>query len=181
MKRTLLISALAILCAHGTTLASFAALIPAPEEGSKVKSIHVTAKSIEQLPEGRKYVIDLTRGDEMYDLDAAERPIDFSRIILRTSEGESAISFWLGNIFSAKAGAGLHPQRIAIGTTKAFRSVGLPRGPRSSSAGLGFSCGAIGCICHGDFDCNDMFSTNSCGAWATCYIWGTDVICICGR
>lgn len=29
--------------------------------------------------------------------------------------------------------------------------------------GLGYSCSAIGCICWGDFDCNNMFTDGVCG------------------
>jgi hypothetical protein len=47
------------------------------------------------------------------------------------------------------------------------------------SSGLGFSCGPWGCICTGDADCNDMFSTNACGPYAVCSI--DHGFCICGR
>ena len=47
--------------------------------------------------------------------------------------------------------------------------------------GLNFSCGALGCICHGDFDCNNMFGGNACGSWPSkCYERGPGpVYCIC--
>jgi hypothetical protein len=47
---------------------------------------------------------------------------------------------------------------------------------------LGFACAPWGCICTGDADCNDMFSTNACGSRAVCF---TDarggVVCVCVR
>jgi hypothetical protein len=37
----------------------------------------------------------------------------------------------------------------------------------------GYMCGALGCICYGDFDCNNMFTDGVCGSWpAKCYSRG---------
>ena len=49
--------------------------------------------------------------------------------------------------------------------------------------GLGFSCDRTSCRCDGDSDCNDMFSTDVCGANAFCYLgWLTgEWVCICQR
>jgi hypothetical protein len=58
------------------------------------------------------------------------------------------------------------PQRSAFGSASA---IGATR--------LGFNCAPWGCVCTGDADCNDMFSTNACGPWAICI----DNVCFCGR
>ena len=42
---------------------------------------------------------------------------------------------------------------------------------------LGFSCSPFGCVCTGDADCNDMFTTNVCGSGAICI----DNVCWCSR
>jgi hypothetical protein len=42
---------------------------------------------------------------------------------------------------------------------------------------LGFTCGGFGCVCTGDADCNDMFTTNVCGPYAVCM----DNVCWCSR
>jgi hypothetical protein len=42
---------------------------------------------------------------------------------------------------------------------------------------LGFTCGGFGCVCSGDDDCNDMFSTNACGPTAVCI----GDVCWCSR
>jgi hypothetical protein len=68
----------------------------------------------------------------------------------------------------------LPAQAFASRAAAGFR-VGLG-GPR-----LGFNCAPWGCICSGDADCNDMFSTNACGPWAQCFEVGGQVICICSR
>jgi len=52
----------------------------------------------------------------------------------------------------------------------------------NGGGGLGiYSCGPIGCICHGDFDCNNMFTDGVCGSWpAKCYERGPGpTYCIC--
>jgi hypothetical protein len=43
--------------------------------------------------------------------------------------------------------------------------------------GLSFTCGGWGCVCSGDDDCNDMFSSNVCGPWGICI----DNYCYCSR
>jgi hypothetical protein len=50
-----------------------------------------------------------------------------------------------------------------------------------SRASLGFTCGRGGCVCSGDMDCNDMFTTNVCGPNAVCFNLGGQVICVCSR
>ncbi len=42
---------------------------------------------------------------------------------------------------------------------------------------LNFQCGGFGCVCTGDADCNDMFSTNVCGRAAVCI----GLYCYCER
>lgn len=42
---------------------------------------------------------------------------------------------------------------------------------------LGFTCSGFGCVCTGDADCNDMFSTNVCGPYAVCI----NNVCWCSR
>jgi len=47
--------------------------------------------------------------------------------------------------------------------------------------GLSFSCSGLGCICHGDYDCNNMFESGVCGTMpAKCYDRGPGPhYCIC--
>ncbi len=53
--------------------------------------------------------------------------------------------------------------------------------PQIFLGGLGFSCGGVGCVCNGDDDCNDMFSTNVCGPNAACFVSRGQVVCVCLR
>ena len=43
-----------------------------------------------------------------------------------------------------------------------------------------FTCGALGCVCNGDEDCNNLFSGGACGSWpARCYLRGPSEYCVC--
>ena len=48
---------------------------------------------------------------------------------------------------------------------------------RLSTGSLNFSCNGTLCICKGDTDCNDMFTTNVCGIHAIC----VGSYCYCAR
>ncbi len=51
-----------------------------------------------------------------------------------------------------------------------------------ATASFAFNCEGSACVCTGDADCNDMFSTNVCGGSAQCF--GSPphpVVCICSR
>lgn len=68
-----------------------------------------------------------------------------------------------------------------VSVTRASISPAARVGGLSSSvsrgSALGFTCAPWGCVCTGDDDCNDMFSTRVCGPWAICI----DNVCYCSR
>lgn len=54
--------------------------------------------------------------------------------------------------------------------------------PGLSTRGLGFKdCGFFECVCSGDRDCNDLFSSSACSDIAYCDETGGQVICWCIR
>jgi hypothetical protein len=56
-----------------------------------------------------------------------------------------------------------------------------PRAPIPPRGGtMNFSCGTTSCTCHGDADCNNMFSSNVCGRSAVCDT-SSGVECSCLR
>ena len=60
------------------------------------------------------------------------------------------------------------------------RTVG-PRTPIPPRGGtMNFSCGMTSCTCHGDADCNNMFSSSVCGRSAVCDT-SSGVECSCLR
>jgi hypothetical protein len=86
----------------------------------------------------------------------------------------SSVSITAKNILPAQA-------RIAIGSqlNSPRLSVSNPR----LWGGLGFECNSLYCTCSGDDDCNDLFSTNACGAGssALCTGSGDTARCVCIR
>ena len=47
--------------------------------------------------------------------------------------------------------------------------------------GMNFSCGPLGCICNGDYDCNNMFGSGVCDNLpGRCFERGPAQYCICG-
>ena len=177
MERTLRIAVIVIVCAHSLITAS--AQTAKDKNIAELRHMQVNAKTIARLPNGGKYVVDLTRRGVIYHFDSTARPIDFTRVTVSTTSGEVAMGSWLEKTFSKKALTGWDSGSFRIGTTKDFRKIkGLPpitSNPPSGSAN--FMCNLLYCVCRGDSDCNDMFSTNVCGPYAVC-INGT---CACSR
>jgi hypothetical protein len=149
----------------------------------EVRRRQVTPQTVLQLPTGRNYVLDLTQRNVIYDLHSPTfaRPIDFSRVVVRTPAGEEPIESWLEKTFSKEALTGLESGRLRIGTTQNFRRIrGLKVKSESQKPPTGiisFECNPQYCVCQGDRDCNDMFSRDVCGAFAVC-VNGT---CVCRR
>jgi hypothetical protein len=184
MKQILIIATLVIAFAQGIVMAGLQT--PKPQSGggkqeSKVRRIQVNAETIAQLSGGKKYVVDLTQRSVIYVLDSKKRPIDFTRVMVRTAAGEVPISSWLEKNLSKTPLAGWNSRHLRIGTTEGFRSVrGLTVTTRVPPAGtVNFQCGSLLCSCKGDPDCNGMFSTNVCGPHAACDL--DTGICVCLR
>ena len=77
--------------------------------------------------------------------------------------------------------AGSTPAPTATGTsTEQVGTTGEALASGGGGGGASFSCGALGCICNGDWDCNNMFGSGVCGSWpAKCYTRGPSQYCIC--
>jgi uncharacterized protein YlzI (FlbEa/FlbD family) len=151
----------------------------ASSNAGEVQRREVTPETVLRLPSGKNYVVDLTRRNVIYDLNSTARAIDFSRVVVRTPTGEEPIASWLEKTFSKEALIGWESGRLRIGTLRDFRKIrGLPTtGQRLPTGSIAFECNPLYCVCRGDRDCNDMFSTNVCGAITVC-VNGT---CVCRR
>ena len=165
MKRMLITLVLIAACTQGWGTASSSA--------DEVQIREVTPQT------GRNYVVDLTSRNVIYELNSTARPIDFSRIVVRTPAGEEPIESWLEKTFSKEALTGWKSGRLRIGTTQDFRTIiGLPTtGHKPPTGSMPFQCNPLYCVCQGDRDCNDMFSTNVCGLIAFC----VNDTCVCNR
>jgi hypothetical protein len=62
-----------------------------------------------------------------------------------------------------------------------IEAIGMALGASRLGGRLGFACGPLGCVCSGDPDCNDMFSSGVCGD-GICFEDGSGgVVCVCIR
>jgi len=60
--------------------------------------------------------------------------------------------------------------KVRVGMTSDIRTQKLGLARRVGGGGrLNFSCGDLACVCSGDDDCNDLFTSTNCGPIAVCY------------
>ena len=72
------------------------------------------------------------------------------------------------------------PTRAERPTAAEEENIGKTEAALISGGSNSFNCGPIGCICNGDWDCNNLFSGGACGSWpAKCYVRGPSQYCIC--
>ena len=72
------------------------------------------------------------------------------------------------------------PTQTERPTAAEEENIGKTEAALTSGGSNSFSCGALGCICNGDEDCNDLFSGGACGSWpAKCYQRGPSQYCVC--
>jgi len=167
----------------GLTFALLAVSFAIGQKEPVVKQVEVTARMIASQPAKTDYVLDVTGGDKLYHLAA---DVDYNRIRLRS--GQSSVN--LGDLIK-KSGEDLHGEAVDAGTLGAVVKAGWnakknirKRTPAANAisrpgGGLNFTCGDFVCVCHGDDDCNHLFSTNSCGPFAVCFTSGGRVTCFC--
>lgn len=173
MRLMFIISAVVIALVQGVAIPAFSTPGRQAREDkkvSRVRRIQVNVETIAQLVNGKKYVVDLTQGSVIYELDSKTRQIDFSRMMVRTATGEVPMNSWLEKNFSKTRMAGWSSRRLIIGTTEAFRSLGVPPKPIQAppTGAMSFTCLPGLCYCQGGADCNRMFKAGVCGPYAAC-------------
>jgi hypothetical protein len=156
-------------------------LSQSPGTTSSLRRIPVNAQTITAMPRGRNYVVDLTQRGVKYEFDPRAGQIDFSRVTVRTTQGEVAIGTFLERTFSKNqlSGFKIASYMFVLGT----RVPGtLP--PNALSLGArNFTCGERTCQCSGRADCMKMiFDDIHLCLLIFCYKLpeGTEV-CICTR
>lgn len=77
---------------------------------------------------------------------------------------------------------GKRPPRVKAGEALDARQIGVLVGALNQlQPRLGFECSGLLCICTGDADCNDLFSSGLCGD-GICFEDGSgNVVCLCLR
>ena len=132
-----------------------------------IKQVQVTAQTVARQPTKKPYVLDLTRKGTIYSLAAG---VDYNRVVVRTSKGDLTVAELI-----KKSGKNISGNlRVAMTSDMRTQKLNLTR---VGGGRLNYDCGDLACVCTGDDDCNDLFTSDKCGPIAVCYPDG----CICIR
>jgi hypothetical protein len=144
-----------------------------------LRHIAVGSQAITSLARGKNYVVDLTKRGVVYEFDNKDGQLDLSRVFVRTSKGEVAMTAYLEKaIPKAKlANLKISSQAFTVGT-RPTANVATPR-----AAALNFGCDRAVCSCSGRKDCGDLiFGTSLCGDLIICTTQSNgQKFCICAR
>lgn len=135
-------------------------ILPVPKE-QRVTSRIVAAQSRDKL-----YVLDAARSGVIYALD---RDVDLKQVQIRTPAGVVSVA----QILRRVGRTGSMPMRV--GTTSDMRAFLRARPRLGTGRGLSYTCENQICACTGDADCDDMFTSSTCGPIAVCFPDG----CVC--
>jgi len=116
------------------------------------KPVLVTNEVIASLPQGRPYLIDITRRGPIYDVAAG---IDYSRVNVRASDGELPFKEFMGRLTSAP------PARTLV-SANLEDLVGLL--PEEDVGVSEAKCKDFACQCNGRRDCSDLSRSGKCVA-----------------
>jgi hypothetical protein len=147
---------------------------------TKMRLVPVNARTITTLPNGKMYVLDLTKRGVKYEFDPKAGQIDLSRVVVRTAKDEVAIVKFLEDNFKGKlASAQFTSQAFTLGTRPPL----TPRPPNRPNTIL--KCEGQVCTCSGTLDCYDLIGySNLCGGpvvfCATDPVSG-ELVCSCSR
>jgi hypothetical protein len=133
-----------------------------------IKQVQVTTQAVARQPVSKAYTVDLTRKGTIYNLASG---VDYSRVRIRTAKGDMTMAELIQKSGKNISGA------LRIGMTSDIRAQKLNLSRRPGGGGLNFSCENLVCVCTGDKDCNDLFTSDLCGDISICYPDG----CFCLR
>lgn len=149
-----------------------------------VRSVQVNSQTITALRKGKKYVADLTQRGVRYEFDAKRR-VDFSRVMVRTAQGEEPIGSFLRKVSLKNALTGFNTsQSFSIGTRPAEPGPTLSPDTRPHTlTATNFTCNGESCICNGFGDCLDLiYGTSLCTGEIVCGSGPkSGSFCICTR
>src|SRR5262249_37535085 len=158
MKRILAALALLILAIGFTT-----------GQKKPITQVQVTSQMVTRQPATKAYTLDLTKSGTIY---TVAKGVDFSKVSVHTEKGDMTVA----NLIK-KSGKNV-TGKLRVGMTSDIRTQRLGLARRAGGGGaLNYSCGDLACVCTGDEDCNNLFSSTECGPIAVCYEDG----CFCLR
>lgn len=165
MRRIIFI---ATVVAFAQGVGGFSPLAPqTPTTITTLRSVQVNAQTITALPKGKKYIVDLTRRGVRYEFDAKASRVDFTRVMVRTAQGEVPIGTFLKKVSFKNALTGFKytSQPFTIGTRPAATALNpaSDRRPPPLTTTSNFKCDANHCACKGMWDCMDLiYNTTLC-------------------
>jgi hypothetical protein len=150
MKRILII---AMLVAFAQMASGFSPMPQTSPVPASLRRIEVNAKTITALAPGKNYIVDLTQRGVIYEFSSQADQIDFSRVRVRTTQGEVSIgSFMETTLLKDKLpGFNYKSQAFSLGTLPS----GTLQDPPTGNSKI-INCGDRTCTCSGR-DCMDLF------------------------
>jgi hypothetical protein len=152
MKRFVIIATLIALAQMASGFSPMPQTFPGE---NTLRRIDVNAKTITALAPGKNYIVDLTQRGVIYEFSPQAGQIDFSRVRVRTAQGEVAIGSFLETTYLKDKLAGFKyaSQAFSLETLPSGTLQNPPSGT-SNSAGChaDISAGTI-CSCSGVVDC----------------------------
>lgn len=130
-----------------------------------IKQVEVSSRTVKGQPAGRKYMVDLTKSGTVYNL---AKDVDPTQVQVKTAKGNMTVAELLRKSGKTITGP------LSVGITSDVRTQRF--GSRVGGNRL-VDCGDLACVCTGDDDCNDLFTSGKCGPIAVCYPDG----CVCIR
>jgi hypothetical protein len=134
-----------------------------------------------RVPANTNFTVDLSKRGVIFVFDSKQSTLDLSRITIRTATGQLPMRVWLKERVPSQAISRWETATVRVGyTSDMAKLIGKGRTtPKGPPGVIRYECDASACTCHGDADCNDMFSTNVCGPIAWCI--ENDDTCHCSR
>jgi len=134
-----------------------------------ITQVQVTSQMVKRQPGTKAYTLNLTKSGTIY---TVANGVDYSKVSVHTEKGDMTVADLI-----KKSGKNI-TGKVRVGMTSDIRTQKLGLARRVGGGGrLNFSCGDLACVCSGDDDCNDLFTSTNCGPIAVCYEDG----CFCLR
>jgi hypothetical protein len=195
MKRILII---AMLVAFAQMASGFSPMPQTSPPPASLRRIEVNAKTITALAPGKNYIVDLTQRGVIYEFSPQAGQIDFSRVRVRTAQGEVAIGTFIEKTLPKDKLAGFKYKSQAFGL--ATRPSGTLQNPptgasphigtqarleatsitvQGASGAKSILCSRDACACIGPDDCTDLLNNGPCGGPLVCDFHAKPYFCYC--
>ena len=171
MKRIVIV---ATLIAFAQMASGFSPMPQTFPGGTTLRRIQVNAQTITALAPGKNYVVDLTQRGVVYEFSPQAGQIDFSRVRVRTAQGEVAIDTFIEKTLPKDKLAEFKYKSQAFGI--ATRPPGTLQNP---SNGASKFCSRDICTCFDPVECTDLLNNGPCGGPLICDFHAARYFCYC--